>query len=275
MEGEEEFTSEVHEQDENTSYIDICGNIQDFTEVLIGEVQKRPALYNIKSSIQSRSRVIVNQLWQEICQVFEDQIPVEELKRRWKIQRDRYMKIRSDMKKKLPSGSSAAAQKHPNYKYYKLMSFLDDSMEQRKHVSNICLNRKLQPLTSSSNYNTSLRTSHVDSPLSSYAQIQPPLTSPTADFSLSNICSQSSSSSPLTSSESHNFSKSSKRSRRSTTIEDELLRELSTLKEPTPPAVTDSVDLFCRSIADTLRMLDLKSRLSTEMEIMQLLHDKL
>lgn len=78
-----------------------------------------------------------------------------------------------------------------------------------RHVSNICLNRKLQPLTSSSNYNTSLRTSHVDSPLSSYAQIQPPLTSPTADFSLSNICSQSSSSSPLTSSESHNFSKSS------------------------------------------------------------------
>lgn len=60
------------------------------------------------------------------------QIPVEELKKRWKIQRDRYMRIRSDMKRKPPSGSSAAAKKHPNYKCYELMSFLDDSLEQRK-----------------------------------------------------------------------------------------------------------------------------------------------
>ncbi|XP_026824061.1 uncharacterized protein LOC105280915 isoform X2 [Ooceraea biroi] len=132
MEGEKEFMSEVPEQDENTSYIDVCGTIQDFTELLISEVQKRPALYNIKSSIQSRSRVIVNQMWQEIFEIFEGQIPVEELKRSWKIQRDRYMRIRSDMKKKPRSGSSAATKKHPNYKYYKLISFLDDSMEQRK-----------------------------------------------------------------------------------------------------------------------------------------------
>lgn len=71
MEGEEEFMSEVHEQDENASYMDIYGNVQDFTEALISEVQKHPALYNIKSSIQSRSRVIVNQLWQEIFEIFE------------------------------------------------------------------------------------------------------------------------------------------------------------------------------------------------------------
>lgn len=63
--------NEVPERDENTSYIDMCGTIQDFTEVLISEVQKRPALYNIKSSIQSRSQVIVNKLWQEIFGVFE------------------------------------------------------------------------------------------------------------------------------------------------------------------------------------------------------------
>ncbi|KYM98807.1 hypothetical protein ALC62_10471 [Cyphomyrmex costatus] len=71
-------------------------------------------------------------MWQEIFEIFEGQVPVEELKRRWKVQRDRYMKIRSNMKKKLPSGSSAAAKKRPNYKYYELMSFLDDSMDQRK-----------------------------------------------------------------------------------------------------------------------------------------------
>lgn len=71
MEGEEELMSEILQQDENTNCIDTYGEIQDFTEVLIGEVQKRPALYNIKSSIQSRSRVIVNQLWQEIFEVFE------------------------------------------------------------------------------------------------------------------------------------------------------------------------------------------------------------
>lgn len=74
--------NEVPEQDENTSYIDIYGKIEDFTEVLISEVQKRPALYNVKSSIQSRSRVIVNQLWQQIFEVFEGQISIEELKRR-------------------------------------------------------------------------------------------------------------------------------------------------------------------------------------------------
>ncbi|XP_026830018.1 uncharacterized protein LOC113561446 isoform X3 [Ooceraea biroi] len=186
------------------------------------------------------------------------------------------MRIRSDMKKKPRSGSSAATKKHPNYKYYKLMSFLDDSMEQQKHVSNICFNIKSQPLTSSSNYNTSqIKTSHVDNLLPSCTtQVQSPLTSPTADFSSSETISQSSSSSSLTSSASHNFTKSSKHVRRFSTIEDELLRGLAILKEPTPPAATDSIDLFCRSIADTLRKLDLKSRLSAEMEIIQLLHDK-
>lgn len=77
-----------------------------------------------------------------------------------------------------------------------------------RHVSNICLDRKSQPLTSSSNYNTSLlKTSHVDSPLSSCStQVQPPLGSPTVDLSSSNTFSHSSSTSPLTSLESHKSS---------------------------------------------------------------------
>ena len=61
------------------------------------------------------------------------------------------------------------------------------------------------------------------------------------------------------------------RPRRSTTSEDELLHALSALK-PSIPAASDSVDHFCRSIADSLRMLDMKDRLSAEIEIMQLFH---
>lgn len=71
MENKEESMNEVSEQDENVSYIDISGDVQDCTEVLIGEVQKRPALYNTKSSIQSRNRVIVNKMRQEIFEIFE------------------------------------------------------------------------------------------------------------------------------------------------------------------------------------------------------------
>ena len=71
MESEEESMNEVSEQDENVDYIDISGDVQEFTEVLIGEVQKRPALYDIKLSIQSRSRVIINKMWQEIFEFFE------------------------------------------------------------------------------------------------------------------------------------------------------------------------------------------------------------
>lgn len=41
MKSEEELMSEIPQQDENTNSIDTCGEIQDFTEVLIGEVQKR------------------------------------------------------------------------------------------------------------------------------------------------------------------------------------------------------------------------------------------
>ncbi|KYM94329.1 hypothetical protein ALC62_15031 [Cyphomyrmex costatus] len=142
-----------------------------------------------------------------------------------------------------------------------------------RHVSNICLSRKSQPLASSSNFNISQsnNTSHVDSPLSSCAtQVPPILTPPSLEFSQSTTSSQSLSSS-LNSPESYNFSKSSKRPRRSTTIEDELLHGLSALKPPVP-AASDSVDHFCRSIADSLRMLDMKNRLSAEIEIMQLLH---
>lgn len=71
MEDEREFITDVLQHDENAMYIDIDGSICNFTEILIGEVQKRPGLYNIKSSILSKSPVTVNQLWQEILEVFE------------------------------------------------------------------------------------------------------------------------------------------------------------------------------------------------------------
>ncbi|XP_032682815.1 uncharacterized protein LOC116849601 isoform X2 [Odontomachus brunneus] len=114
------------------------------------------------------------------------------------------------------------------------MSFLDDSMEQRKLNLLLHLLLEFSPFTMSSQSSSS--------PLTSYP-------------------------------ESHNFSNPPKRFRQSTTVEDEILRGLSAFK-PITPAATDSVDLFCRSIVDTLRELDLKSRLSMQIQIMQLLHDK-
>ena len=62
-----------------------------------------------------------------------------------------------------------------------------------RHVSNICL-RKSQPLASSSNFNISQwNTSHVDSPLSSYAvQVPPILTPPSPEFLPSTTSSRSS-----------------------------------------------------------------------------------
>lgn len=64
------------------------------------------------------------------------------------------------------------------------------------------------------------------------------------------------------------------RVRKRASIDEEILRVLSTCKEIPPPAESDSVDLFCRSMADILRMLDIKTRLSAQIELMQLLRDK-
>lgn len=79
-------------------------------------------------------------------------------------------------------------------------------------MSNICLDRTLQPLTSSSNYNSSqLETPHVNRPSSlstTTTQIQPSLTLPATDFSSPYTFSQSSSSSPSGSFKSNKLSKS-------------------------------------------------------------------
>lgn len=63
-------------------------------------------------------------------ETFLDQIPVENIKKRWRQLRDDFMRAKRKSKTYIASGSGAeAVPPKPTFKYYELMRFLDDAGE--------------------------------------------------------------------------------------------------------------------------------------------------
>ncbi|XP_024877030.1 uncharacterized protein LOC112457930 isoform X2 [Temnothorax curvispinosus] len=72
-------------------------------ELIIAEVSARELLWNQKINIAKRDRRTVQQLWEQVADATNGECSVDEVKKKWKHLRDRYMKIIS--LEKLPSGS--------------------------------------------------------------------------------------------------------------------------------------------------------------------------
>ncbi|XP_071636511.1 uncharacterized protein [Temnothorax longispinosus] len=103
-------------------------------ELIIAEVSARELLWNQKVNIAKRDRQTVQQLWEQVADATNGKCSVDEVKRKWKNLRNRYMKIISLEKLRSRSGSKPSRKK---WKHYDLMSFLRDTYLEKETVSNI------------------------------------------------------------------------------------------------------------------------------------------
>ena len=110
----------------------MCLCFSDITELLISEVAKRPALYNpLACQEQGLKHKTRQKLWLEIYEALEHYMPLERLPKIWKNIRDRYHKVKREMK--------AHGQTKPKYRYFEMLSFLDrvDTECDQQHHSDL------------------------------------------------------------------------------------------------------------------------------------------
>ncbi|XP_039304545.1 uncharacterized protein LOC120357638 [Solenopsis invicta] len=113
---------------------------QNVDEIIIAEVSVRPLLWNQRINITKRDRRTVQQLWMEVADATNGECSVDDVKKKWKNLRDRFMKIVS--LEKLPSGSGSKPSRR-KWQYYDSMSFLRDTYLQKQTVSNITINESI------------------------------------------------------------------------------------------------------------------------------------
>lgn len=104
----------------------------DLNEILISEVEKRPALYN--STVQQQKgqkHQTRRQLWTDIHKSMHHTIPLGRLPKIWKNIRDRYYKVRRSVE------NASVSNYKPRYRYYDMLRFLDDvKVERQKDEKN-------------------------------------------------------------------------------------------------------------------------------------------
>ncbi|XP_024871684.1 uncharacterized protein LOC112454480 isoform X2 [Temnothorax curvispinosus] len=108
-------------------------------ELLIGAVKERRALYDYTIPASQRTNLRKNALWLEVSNLLGGALGPEEAKARWKYLRDNYAKARKKAKAYIPSGSAAkiGGLKKSKFRFYDLMTFLNDFLETRQTVSSL------------------------------------------------------------------------------------------------------------------------------------------
>ncbi|XP_067216157.1 uncharacterized protein [Linepithema humile] len=110
----------------------VCTDTLD--ELLIGAVKARKGLYDHRILPNERTNLRKNALWTEVSNTLGGAFNPEEAKARWKYLRDNYIKARKKVKGYIPSGSAAktSASKKPKFRFYDIMTFLNDLLETRQ-----------------------------------------------------------------------------------------------------------------------------------------------
>lgn len=107
-------------------------------ELLIGAVKARKGFYDYRIPANQRTNLRKNALWAEVSNTLGGAFKPEEAKVRWKYLRDNYAKARKKVKGYIPSGSAAASgHKKSKFRFYDLMTFLNDFLETRQTVSSL------------------------------------------------------------------------------------------------------------------------------------------
>ncbi|XP_037513427.1 uncharacterized protein LOC119389997 [Rhipicephalus sanguineus] len=109
-----------------------------FNELLIAQVVKRPALWDVKIK-DFRNKHKKSILWEEIAQSLkevDESVTVDEVQARWKNLRDTFRKKLKEEKNTKRSGAGAPS-KTAYWPHIEQMTFLRDLMEPRRSISNM------------------------------------------------------------------------------------------------------------------------------------------
>lgn len=101
--------------------------VADINEILISEVAKRPLLYKPQTCQQEKGakHLIRRQQWTEVYEALNRLIPLPKIPKIWKNIRDRYHKVRR-------SANMENIDEKPKYRYYELLTFLDNVADDQK-----------------------------------------------------------------------------------------------------------------------------------------------
>ncbi|XP_018578262.1 uncharacterized protein LOC108916481 isoform X3 [Anoplophora glabripennis] len=113
-------------------------------ELLISLVQLRPALWDHRIPLKSRSKNIKDDLWVEVYTAMGQIIPLEEIKKKWRNLRDKYIKVKGEICVYKPSGMGAKG-KQKVWKHFSALQFLDDSINPRRTIGSIKMPQDITP----------------------------------------------------------------------------------------------------------------------------------
>lgn len=102
-------------------------SLADINEILISEVAKRPLLYKPQTCQQEKGtkHQIRRQQWMEVYEALNRLLPLTKIPKIWKNIRDRYHKVRR-------SSNTEHVDGKPKYRYYEMLSFLDNIADDQK-----------------------------------------------------------------------------------------------------------------------------------------------
>ncbi|XP_077268721.1 uncharacterized protein LOC143900854 [Temnothorax americanus] len=107
-------------------------------EMLINVVQTKPALYNFhKFPPTERTKAKKKALWKEVENMLGGLMTADDAMKRWKYLRDCYVRYKRQVNEYVPSGSGAQPKKQKMFRFYEIMQFIDDPLENAPTVSNL------------------------------------------------------------------------------------------------------------------------------------------
>ncbi|CAG9814584.1 unnamed protein product [Phaedon cochleariae] len=106
-------------------------------EVLITLVFERRPLWDHTLPLSQRSKAIKDKLWLEINRMMNGVWSLDQIQRKWKSMKDRYLKLKSEYSEHVPTGSGRDKAKKITWKYYGMLTFLSSVNVPRKTVSSL------------------------------------------------------------------------------------------------------------------------------------------
>ncbi|XP_001952093.1 uncharacterized protein LOC100167001 [Acyrthosiphon pisum] len=105
------------------------------TLCLINAIKARRPLFDHTIPLSERSESIKNKLWNEVYDELQGQITTDELKKKWKYLKEKYVRERQKAKKSDPKGG-----RRTKWLHYVQLSFLEEVLTQCHDKNNLNLN---------------------------------------------------------------------------------------------------------------------------------------
>lgn len=106
-------------------------------EKLIALVFKRRPLWDHTFPLSQWSKCVKDKLWVEIQKMMNGVWSLDQIQRKWKSLKDRYLKLKTEFCDNIPTGSGRDKARKITWKYYEMLTFLSDVNVPRSTISSL------------------------------------------------------------------------------------------------------------------------------------------